>query len=195
MAAFVEVWGHKGPELVPLQGERATIGRAEGNDVVLGDTTVSGTHAVLQRYPAGWTLRDLGSANGTFINGDRVTGERRVGAGDELRLGSTRLVFRSDAKAAEPTLRRDEAPPRLTPRERDVLVALCRSLAAGDVFTEPASVEEIAAELFVSAAAVKLHLANLYSKFGVDESERSRRARLANEAFRRHAVTLADLRP
>ena len=53
---------------------------------------------------------------------------------------------------------------------------------------------EIAAELFVSAAAVKLHLANLYLKFAVDESARSRRARLANEAVRRQAVTLAELR-
>jgi hypothetical protein len=195
MGAFVEVWGGRGPELVALDGERVTIGRSVSNDLALtGDRLVSVAHAVLERYRAGWTVRDLGSANGTFVNGERVTGERRLLPRDELRVGNSRLVFRADAHPDEPTMRRAEAPPRLTPREHDVLVALCRPLAAGDVFTEPSTVDEIAAELFVSAAAVKLHLANLYLKFAVDESARSRRARLANEAVRRQAVTLAELR-
>jgi DNA-binding NarL/FixJ family response regulator len=59
------------------------------------------------------------------------------------------------------------APPALTPRERVVLVELCRPLLSANVFTQPASVREIAEVLVVSEAAVKQHLGRLYEKFGV----------------------------
>jgi DNA-binding transcriptional ArsR family regulator len=55
----------------------------------------------------------------------------------------------------------------LTPRERVVLVELCRPLLSANVFTQPASVREIAEVLVVSEAAVKQHLGRLYEKFGV----------------------------
>ena len=82
----------------------------------------------------------------------------------------------------------------LTRREREVLVALCQPLLAGDPFTEPASTRLIAAELAVSDAAVKQHLANLFDKFAIGEGER-RRVRLANAALSTGAVSLSDLRP
>src|SRR5205085_911551 len=88
-----------------------------------------------------------------------------------------------------------DPPPDITRREREVLVALCRPLLDGDMFTDAAPVATIAAELVVTDAAVKFHLANLYTKFAVhDGGEGGRRSRLANEAIRRRAVTLADLR-
>ncbi|GIU99087.1 MAG: hypothetical protein KatS3mg014_0703 [Actinomycetota bacterium] len=66
-----------------------------------------------------------------------------------------------------------EGVPELTRREREVLVALCRPAASGEVFTEPASVREIARELYVTEAAVKQHLLHLYEKFGIGgEGER-----------------------
>jgi DNA-binding NarL/FixJ family response regulator len=70
---------------------------------------------------------------------------------------------------------------------------LCKPLLARDQFTEPSSIKEIAAELVVSDAAVKQHLQNLYDKFGVAAADH-RRTRLANEAIRRGAVRIADLR-
>ena len=82
--------------------------------------------------------------------------------------------------------------PDLTRRERDTLVALCRPLLVADTFTEPASVREIAAELVVTEAAVKQHLANLYFKFGIAKGAR-RRLLLANEAIRVGAITSSDL--
>jgi DNA-binding NarL/FixJ family response regulator len=85
-----------------------------------------------------------------------------------------------------------ERPPN-TARERDVLVALCAPLANGDIFTEPATVREMAAELTVSENAIKLHLANLATKFNIDGAER-RRSRLANAALDAGVVSLADLR-
>ncbi len=75
-----------------------------------------------------------------------------------------------------------------------MLVVLCRPLLARDLFTEPASIKELAAELVVSEAAVKQHLANLYAKFEIGEERTHRRTRLANEAIQRGAVTIADLR-
>ena len=192
--AFLELWGAGGPELVALEGERVTIGRAAQADVSLAaDRGVSRAHAVLQRFPGSWTVRDLGSANGTLVNGETIHGERRLHSGDEVRVGGSRLVFRDDADHTEPTAAAQAKPPALTRRERDVLVALCRPLAAGDLFTEPATVDAIAAELVVSAPAVKQHLANLYRKFSIDDTT-ARRARLANQAVGTGAVTLADLR-
>ena len=74
--------------------------------------------------------------------------------------------------------------PQLTPREREVLIALCRPVYSGEVYTEPASTREIARELFVSEAAVKQHLLRLYDKFGIYGDRGRRRLALANEALR-----------
>ncbi len=62
----------------------------------------------------------------------------------------------------------------LTPREKDVLVALCRPLLGPDPFAHPASVRQLAEALVVSEAAVKFHLANLYDEFGLAETSDSR---------------------
>lgn len=193
MASYLEVWRPEGPDLVPLDGHRFTIGSHSSNDIVLkADRTVSRLHAVLEAFPAGWSLRDMGSRNGTFVNGQKLAGERVLGPGDDVRIGSTRLVVRgshgehTNTEAAQP-------PPELTRRERDVLVALCRPVLSGDVFREPASIRAVAAELVVSDAAVKQHLLNLYDKFAIYDAD-NRRLELANQAIRRGAVSIADLR-
>jgi pSer/pThr/pTyr-binding forkhead associated (FHA) protein len=171
-----------------------SIGKGTENGIALGgDPTVSRLHAVLERFEAGWCVSDLGSSNGTYLNGERIWAAQRLRNGDEVRVGRTRLVFCDADDFGRTATETDEGAPRLTPRERDVLVVLCRPLLARDQFTEPSSIKEIAAELVVSDAAVKQHLANLYEKFGVAATDH-RRTRLANEAIRRGAVTLADLR-
>ena len=110
-------------------------------------------------------MRDLGSRNGTFVNGGRILGERALHSGDEILLGRLRLLFHGPARGIE-TAAVAQAPS-LTRREHDVLLALCRPLLTGDAFTEPASIRAIAAELVVSEAAVKQHLSRLYAKFDV----------------------------
>jgi DNA-binding NarL/FixJ family response regulator len=124
------------------------------------------------------------------VNGARIAGDRRLSAGDELRLGSTRLVLKGAAPRSGTTVGLAE-PPRLTGRERDVLVELCRPLSAGGAFSEPATVHEIAVALVVTDPAVKFHLANLFDKFEIAEGAR-RRARLANAALASGAVSMAD---
>ncbi len=79
--------------------------------------------------------------------------------------------------------------PRLTRREQDVLAALCQPRLEGEIFTEPASVRQIAEALVVTEAAVKQHLGHLYEKFAIPPGD-GRRARLANEAIRRGAVSM-----
>src|SRR5262249_10883306 len=145
-----------------------------------------------ERFGDAWCVRDLGSRNGTFVNGDRIIGEHALHSGDEILLGRLRLLFRGPARGAKTAA--IAQPPVLTQRERDVLVALCRPLLTGDAFTEPASIRAIAAELVVSEAAVKQHLSRLYDKFDLGAEEERKRVQLANAAVARGAVKLGDLR-
>jgi DNA-binding CsgD family transcriptional regulator len=195
MGGYLEVWTPSGRELVALEAGRLTLGADPANDLALpGDPTLSRLHAVLERYDAGWSVRDLDSRNGTFVNGQRIWSERPLRPGDELRVGATRLVYRSDEPGGGAGTQASEPPPELTRREREVLVVLCRTVLAGEAFTEPASIREIAEALVVTEAAVKQHLAHLYDKFGIQGGGERRRVRLANEALRRGAVTMASLR-
>ena len=112
MASYLEVWKPDGPELVPLDGERVTIGSHDSNDVVLSaDRTVSRLHAVLEEFPAGWSLRDMGSRNGTFVNGQKLMGERVLGPGDEVRIGRTRLVVRGGGHGEHTATEAAQPPP------------------------------------------------------------------------------------
>jgi DNA-binding CsgD family transcriptional regulator len=192
--AYVEIFAPSGPEVVILDGERYTVGKSEGNDIALPwDDTVSQLHAIIERYPTGWCVRDVGSRNGTMLNGDLLSGEHVLRAGDEVRAGATRLVFRlASIKEAAPATLAAESPPELTRREREVLVALCRPVFMRDLLSEPASVKKIAEELVITESAVKKHLGNLYDKFGIHETEGRRRGQLVADAVRRGAVTRSD---
>ena len=180
---------------VTLESDRTTVGKAAENDIALtDDPTASHLHAILERFPAGWCVTDLGSSNGTWVNGERIWSSHRLRHGDEIRLGQTRLIFRDPGSAGSVQTEVEDLPPALTVRERDVLIALCRPLLDRDMFTEPASTRAIAEDLVITQAAVKQHLGNLYDKFGVVADDANRRSRLANEALRRGAVSLTELR-
>jgi hypothetical protein len=179
--------------LKPLDHDRLTVGSDPSSDLVADRHGLSRVHCAFERYGEAWSVRDLGSRNGTFVNGDRVVGERALHAGDEIMLGNLRITFHSLDTGSRPTEGLQQ-PPALTQRERDVLVALCRPLLDGDAFTEPATIKAIAAELVVTEAAVKQHIARLYEKFGVEESGERRRVRLANAALARGAVKVGDLK-
>ena len=195
MAAYVELMSGPRNGRVDLSAARTSVGNADENDIALtDDPTASHLHAVLEPFAAGWCVTDLGSSNGTWVNGERIWGSHRLRHGDEIRIGQTRLIFKDDSEMRVPATEAQQGPPSLTGREHDVLVALCRPLMDRDMFTESASTRAIADELVITQAAVKQHLANLYGKFGVTPEETNRRSRLANEALRRGAVSLSDLR-
>jgi pSer/pThr/pTyr-binding forkhead associated (FHA) protein len=72
-----------------------SIGRGPQNDVRVRDDGVSTSHATLLRKGTTWFVVDLRSANGTFVDGSRVAGERELAPGSRLKLGSVEMVFRS----------------------------------------------------------------------------------------------------
>lgn len=196
MPAYVEVWKPSGPELVLLTAPRVTIGKDASNGVVFShDKTVSRLHAVLESYGSRWAVRDLGSRNGTYVNGVQILAERVLDPGDELRVGNSRLIYRGEEPTGDALSMTAAAQPapNLTPRERDVLTALCRPLFSGEPFPQPATIRQMAIELVVSEAAVKQHVLHLYDKFAIG-AEGERRGRLANEALRRGAINPATLR-
>lgn len=75
---------------VPLTGP-VLIGRSPDADLVIGDDFVSSTHAKIIPSAEGLTLEDLGSTNGTLVNGQPATRPLRLEAGDVIELGQNRL--------------------------------------------------------------------------------------------------------
>jgi hypothetical protein len=69
------------------------IGRAEYNDIVIPDESVSTMHAKLQRREEIWVLTDNGSTNGTFVDGERLSGEAVLSPGALIRFGETAVMF------------------------------------------------------------------------------------------------------
>src|SRR5207248_1281673 len=69
------------------------IGRADYNDLVVPDPSVSTSHAKLQRREGVWVLLDLDSTNGTFVDGERVKGEAPLAPGATVRFGDVQLLF------------------------------------------------------------------------------------------------------
>jgi hypothetical protein len=79
---------------VVLQGDRAVVGRLSACEINLPDSNTSREHAAFERNPDGtWWIRDLGSTNGTSLNGTRITSRQQLNDGDLIAIGVTELVF------------------------------------------------------------------------------------------------------
>ena len=177
--------------LVRLTLERAElgIGRNPAADLcITWDGEVSGLHAKLERSAGEHTLVDDGlSRNGSFVNGERVRGRRRLQDGDMLRFGRTVMLFRSPvASATQPTVAATEpfTAASLSGQQRRVLVALCRPFMQGVALATPPTNQEIADELVVTVDAVKVHLRALFDKFGVaDLPQNKKRLALVRAAL------------
>ena len=77
------------------------IGRAQHNDVVVRSESVSAAHATLLHKRVAWYVVDLRSANGTFVDGSRVAGERELSSGARLKVGEVEMMFRSFADGVD----------------------------------------------------------------------------------------------
>jgi hypothetical protein len=82
-----------GTHVIPLESTQLTIGRGLNNDVILEDTRVSRHHAQLRYRARRFWLSDLGSTNGTYINGEQVA-EQALRDGDTISLGGLELIFK-----------------------------------------------------------------------------------------------------
>lgn len=78
---------------LPITVPTVNIGRADYNDLVIADASVSTTHAKLLRKDDVWVLTDLGSTNGTYVEGEPVTGETALTPGTTLRFGDVAALF------------------------------------------------------------------------------------------------------
>ena len=92
----------------PGSGVRFTIGRTRDCDLCLTDLSVSRMHALLVRREDGWVLSDLGSHNGTRLNGWLVREAVRVRAGDRVEFGSMAFIIQDDQPAAPPPAGQEE---------------------------------------------------------------------------------------
>ncbi len=96
--------GERKGERVPIRSLVVNVGRADYNDLVLPDPSVSTVHAKLQRREGFWIISDQGSTNGTFVDDERVTDEAVLTAGASLRFGEVKVLF--DPADAVPTTTR-----------------------------------------------------------------------------------------
>jgi len=99
---------------IELAGDRTLLGRDPAADLVVNDPSVSRRHALIERRPEGWVVLDQRSANGTFINNQRVE-QAVLQSGHQLRLGAVSFEVRLPGAAAAPQKTTSQAPPAYAP--------------------------------------------------------------------------------
>jgi pSer/pThr/pTyr-binding forkhead associated (FHA) protein len=175
------------------------VGRSGSTDLRLDfDSEVSGLHAQIEIVGSECTLVDDGlSRNGSFVNGERISGRRRLLDGDTLRFGRTGVLFRAPGQsgASETALSGDALTAAgVSPAQKRVLVSLCRPFKEGAAFATPATNGQIAGELHLSVDAVKTHLRALFEKFGVEDlPQNQKRVALVERALQSGLVSERDL--
>lgn len=179
------------------------LGRSAAATISLPfDPEVSQLHAKLDVVGGDCTLIDDGlSRNGSYVNEERVGGRRRLRDGDIVRIGKTRLLFRSPVLAAgqpvaESTVISSDlgAIAHVSPAQRRVLVALCGPFKEGASFASPATNQEIGEALHLSVDAVKTHLRALFERFELGElPQNQKRLALVQRALQTGLVSERDL--
>lgn len=79
--------GIKEGSIIPIRSD-ISIGRKEGNSIIMGDQHVSGNHAKILVRNNGLFLEDLNSTNGTYLNGSKIKGKSKLSNKDEIRIGN-----------------------------------------------------------------------------------------------------------
>lgn len=162
-----------------ISGNQVVLGREEGLDIVLQDPESSRRHARVSWQGGRYVIEDLGSTNGTFVNGVQITMPQTLNPGDSIGIGQTALVFQYSGAEMGPSYY--QAPPQQAPayvpapsvapaRSNQstqyilygcgclLLLCICSLLAvAGWALLDPASFED-ATGIDVSMRAIELYL-------------------------------------
>lgn len=192
---FRDEAGRQQMAVLGAASSRLTIGRAEGCDLHFNwDNEVSRLHAQLEHIGNDWVLVDDGlSRNGTYVNGERLTGRHRLRDGDVVLVGATTISYRANRTAPSPDTQVAQnvvTVRSLSPTQRQVITALCRPYTSGSTYATPATNQQIADEIYLSVDSVKNHLRTLFGKFGVEDlPQNQKRARLVELAFRSGLVS------
>ena len=94
VVSLVVEGGAQDRETIALGAPTTTMGRQSGNDVVVAEAGVSRKHAEIVEADSAYSLRDLKSTNGTFVNSEKLTdGEHTLRDGDRIRLGASKVIF------------------------------------------------------------------------------------------------------
>src|SRR5437660_1472269 len=131
---------------VPLSAGRLTVGRAVSNSLAIKGDAVSRAHVSVERIAGQYVLRDLGSSNGTLVNGERIIADRTMHPDDEITVGHTRIVFRGAADDLAETLRIPDGTA-VGLGDRGTLIMLCRALATAGQPDEPITRRRLAESL------------------------------------------------
>jgi hypothetical protein len=190
---FLVMRDDSGAQRIVELDERAgsvTVGRRLEADVPLGwDPEVSRLHAELEFKAGEWTLCDDGfSQNGTYVNGLRIHGRRRLTDGDLVRIGQTMIAFCDPGMSGlGVTLAPGELgiAPKFSEQQQRILYGLCRPLMGDGEGVSPASDAEIAAQTGIPEQVVTTELDHLGRAFGLqDMPPGDRRAEIALLALR-----------
>jgi pSer/pThr/pTyr-binding forkhead associated (FHA) protein len=122
--------------LIPLEEGITRIGRGSKNQVTIDESTISESHAQIECRAGSFLLRDLRSANGTFLNGSRVNGESPLRASDKLRFDTFEYEFIAPTRAVPGTVVREHEPATLKGATKEASPATMTASAPtpGDVF-------------------------------------------------------------
>jgi pSer/pThr/pTyr-binding forkhead associated (FHA) protein len=127
---------------IPLKKDKFLIGRAKECALRAGSEAISRRHCAIIRRETGWTVRDLGSRNGTHVNDEKITSEVPLKVGDELRVGPLKFrVAERESTAAAPAPVADSAPAatvksKRQPPVKDVADVVERTISNSDCTSE-----------------------------------------------------------
>ena len=175
-----------------------TVGRSAEADIsVPWDPEMSRLHAELKLHAGEWTVSDDGlSQNGTWVNGLRLAGRRRLADGDLVKIGRTIFAYCDPVPiGVGPTLVPGElsATPRFSEQQQRVLRALCRPLFIDGEGINPSTDEQVAEETGIPVEAVAAELDHLGRALGLESMPAAdQRAEVALLAMRSGLVSADD---
>lgn len=182
----------------PLSGDEVVIGRAADNPVSIPDTSVSRKHAVVRKTAEGWAVSDLGSGNGTLLNGAPISDETVLNDGDVITMGDTELAYSGPGGGGAPAA--DSGGGRRAPvRTARTGGAIERSTGRGRpvrtsrMAEDPEAAKKKRKKLFVTIGGSLVVILALAVGWKAIQNKRDLERRKSEAEGKLHAASMADL--